>query len=185
MESAASEARRAREPASPLNCPWCRGIKKADRPGDNTAVYVVYEKHVHSRASSPSKWEWRPAGEKFIYPNFAVFVGNSQSGRRITAFFDPKTGAAAIIQGTPSTRDLTRDEKSSGIYFPKGKRTITVTVDFPAKTIHYLVGDWQMSAPFLLGFKLDTINIIGLESYRTGATFSNFRFGSLADKENP
>ena len=121
-----------------------------------------------------------PCGEKFTYPNFAVFVGNAESGRRVTAFFDPNTSAAAIIQGTPSTRDLERDEKSSGIYFPKGKRTITVTVDIPGKTIHYLVGDWKMSAPFAAGFELDSINIIGLESYRTGATFSDFRFGSLA-----
>jgi len=49
----------------------------------------------------------------------------------------------------------------------------------------YLVGDWETSARFAAGLELDSINIVELESYRTGATFSNFRFSSLAGKGGP
>jgi hypothetical protein len=39
-----------------------------------------------------------------------------------------------------------------------------------------------LSAPLAEGFGLDKINLIGLDSYRTGAKFSSFRFGSVAAK---
>jgi GH35 family endo-1,4-beta-xylanase len=109
--------------------------------------------------------------KKFPWNNFGILLADKNTGQYVEAGVQAGTGKAAITQAS-SVHDRFATEGQEGAPLPQyGDIPLELTVDAETKTIVFKIGDWQMTSE--LKAKVSQINRLGLQSYHTGATFTN------------